>query len=708
MGTLAPTASFSFLAYCLLAPPVSIRAQDIDPYQLTLEQLGQVQVFTASRSLTSVEKAPSIVTVITAEEIRHRGYKNLQDALQRVVGFSSFSDNFDIVLGQRGFIEDGNHAYLFLVDGHPINNQIDYALGHEPIMPKLSRVKQIEILHTPGSTLWGADAAGGIIHIFTFDGKDIDDAGRKSGSFLVSADYEFENRRNFVDFLYGKKFGENSDFLFSFNRAESNGDLLPAYHAGEEGLVEWSQGRPFDPRANAENKYGPTYDLYGKLRIGGFSFLAHHTTSPYISNWNTDIRDSARFEHFRYLSYGDARYSSPIGESLELEAAVFFDYFYDRTLKGGTDRNVEPALGYPGYGGSSILTYSKSGNRLKSGIQFDRRHFDALLFYQQPLEAEIENVYGIFAEDEYSGLENTILTLGVRYDYNDLRDPGGKFYPRAAAVYSFSDRWSMKYAYNSGYVRPLYGQIRGVDGLYGAVKDGAPWIGLKESQRSGSNDLQFNYNSGRTSAALTLFYMVIRDFSTYIGYTALGHPDTAFYGYEYIHQNVGDMSSRGVEFEGRHHLTDAWTFYGNTSFAQPTLSDSIVTLAGGIHTINIVTETDMDLINHDLEKVGFPQWMWNFGIDWNPLKNQFINVHYRGWTANPAKVKREPNTYTDYGPEHFIDMNYTGSNLGLDGLELGVYAKNLLDNEAEYPSPNDGGYIVNKGRTWGLGIKYKF
>ncbi len=41
-------------------------AQDIDPYELTLEQLGQIHIYTASRSLTTIEEAPSIVTVITA------------------------------------------------------------------------------------------------------------------------------------------------------------------------------------------------------------------------------------------------------------------------------------------------------------------------------------------------------------------------------------------------------------------------------------------------------------------------------------------------------------------------------------------------------------------------------------------------------------------------------------------------------------------
>lgn len=695
-----------FLAIFPFAFPIVLYAQKTSPYQFSLEQLGHIQVYTASRSMTLVEKAPSIVTVITAEEIRQRGYKNLQDVLERVVGFVAFADNFDQILGQRGFVEDGNHEYLFMIDGHPVNNQIDYSLGHDQIIPSLGKVRQIEILHTPGSTLWGADAAGGIVNVITYDGKDIDFAGNKFGSFMVSADYEIESRRHFQNLIYGKRFSENSDLMLSLNRSESSGDLLPAYHAGEDGLVEWSQGRPWDPRANAENIFGPAYDFYAKYHVGGLTVLANHINSFYISNFNTPIDDSANSGHYRYVSYGEASYTLPINESLGMETGIFYDDFMDKT-KGGFVNAIGPPVGYTGIGGSSILSYQKMENRIKFGMQYDRRFFETNSFYQPPLEAKVENVYGIFSEDEYSGIKNTILTLGIRYDYNDLRAPGGKLYPRAAAIYGFSEDWSAKYTYNSGYVRPLYGQIRGIDNIYQAVKDGAPWIGPHKSQKSESHDLQLNYNKGGSHAALTLYKMVIHDFSTYIGYTAFGNPDTNFYGYEYIHQNVGDVNSLGIEFEASHRISNAWTVYGNSAYVKPKLSDSMVTLAGGIHTINIVTEPDMDLVNHDLEKVGFPQLIWNFGIDWNPLKNQFVNIHHRGWTENPVKVKRNPNTYDYFGPEGFLDMNYTWSSIGADGLDLGVYAKNVLDNNPNYPSPNDGGYVVNNGRSFGMNIKYK-
>lgn len=72
----------SLLVLILFFPFKGITQEEIDPYSLTLEQLGQIQVYTASRSLTNIDKAPTVVTVITREEIERHGYQNLRDALQ--------------------------------------------------------------------------------------------------------------------------------------------------------------------------------------------------------------------------------------------------------------------------------------------------------------------------------------------------------------------------------------------------------------------------------------------------------------------------------------------------------------------------------------------------------------------------------------------------------------------------------------------------
>jgi len=65
------------ISLILFFPFKGIAQDQFDPYELTLEQLGQIHIYTASRSLTYIDKAPAVVTVITREEIEWHGYQNL-------------------------------------------------------------------------------------------------------------------------------------------------------------------------------------------------------------------------------------------------------------------------------------------------------------------------------------------------------------------------------------------------------------------------------------------------------------------------------------------------------------------------------------------------------------------------------------------------------------------------------------------------------
>ena len=144
-----------------------------------------------------------------------------------------------------------------------------------------------------------------------------------------------------------------------------------------------------------------------------------------------------------------------------------------------------------------------------------------------------------------------------------------------------------------------------------------------------------------------------------------------------------------------------------SSRSKARLSDRYALMRGGLHTVDLVAEPDMDLINYDLEKTGWPKFIWNLGVDFEPRTGHLFNLHYRGWTENPIKSERQPNEYDKFGPEHFVDINYVTTTLGKQ-FEFSAYIKNLFNNEAKYPSPNDGGYTVNVGRTYGISGKLTF
>ncbi len=73
-------------------------AEEVDLYELSLAQLGEVKVYTASRDLTSLEEAPAVMTVVIAANIRRQGAKTLRDVLDRVPGFfNQWDRNFSLI-----------------------------------------------------------------------------------------------------------------------------------------------------------------------------------------------------------------------------------------------------------------------------------------------------------------------------------------------------------------------------------------------------------------------------------------------------------------------------------------------------------------------------------------------------------------------------------------------------------------------------------
>jgi outer membrane receptor for ferrienterochelin and colicin len=54
--------------------------------EASLEELGNIQVYSASKHMQSTHDAPSSVTVVTADEIQKYGYRNLADILRSVPG----------------------------------------------------------------------------------------------------------------------------------------------------------------------------------------------------------------------------------------------------------------------------------------------------------------------------------------------------------------------------------------------------------------------------------------------------------------------------------------------------------------------------------------------------------------------------------------------------------------------------------------------
>ncbi|OGB26837.1 MAG: vitamin B12 receptor [Burkholderiales bacterium RIFCSPLOWO2_02_FULL_57_36] len=137
---------------------------------LTFAQTGQDTmlapvVVTATRSAQAARDIITDNIVITSEEIAQSGFASLPDLLQRKRGIE-ISRNGGPGTNASVFIRGtNNNQSIVLIDGVRIGSSTSGGATWQTI--PLSQIDHIEIVYGPMSTMYGADAVGGVIQIFT-------------------------------------------------------------------------------------------------------------------------------------------------------------------------------------------------------------------------------------------------------------------------------------------------------------------------------------------------------------------------------------------------------------------------------------------------------------------------------------------------------------------------------------------------------------
>jgi iron complex outermembrane recepter protein len=140
--------------------------------QLSLEQLGNVEVTTASKEPEQVWQTPAAIFVITQEDIRRSGATSIPELLRLAPGVEvARIDSDHWAIGVRGFGGEFSKSLLVLIDGRSVYSPLFAGVYWQIQDTFLEDVDRIEVIRGPGGTIWGANAVNGIINIITKDTK---------------------------------------------------------------------------------------------------------------------------------------------------------------------------------------------------------------------------------------------------------------------------------------------------------------------------------------------------------------------------------------------------------------------------------------------------------------------------------------------------------------------------------------------------------
>ncbi|WP_295396524.1 TonB-dependent receptor [uncultured Thiodictyon sp.] len=421
----------------------------------------------------SVKTAPAVATVITADDIRNYGIRNIVDALRLVPGmhqglFQTYQSNVTV----RGFSSLRSNNILFLLDGisQPDLLQGDQiaVLGTIPI----DAIQRIEVTRGPGSSVFGADAFSAVVNIVTKTKTDGGQVALSGGTFNTGdarllAGYNTKRLR-VVLALEGMQTDGFSPLLGVDRQSVvdalmgTSASLTPA-HANTSrkelgALMNLSYGETTGLlRLSRWNKVGLAGGLGGNLDPSGtLSYetvegrLAHKIEfgSEFELTLTADaLQTRQTFDNVMFLPPGAFGVFTD-GARLSTEAQQQF-------LRLHADGRYE---GFPGHFLTAGFGYEHGGFNVHSAT-LNYLLINNIIIPTPPTtygssgvgKSSRQLAYG-YIQDEWSIAPKWTLTWGVRFD--DYSDFGTQTSPRAVLVWTPRPEWTVKLLYGQGFRAP--------------------------------------------------------------------------------------------------------------------------------------------------------------------------------------------------------------------------------------------------------------
>ena len=438
-----------------------------------------VQVI-GTRVPTALDRVVADVQVLNREQIRSYTADSIEDLLRRVGGIQLSrsgppGQNASVLI--RG---NGASSTLVLIDGVRIGSA---TLGQTDLAGvSLAQVERVEIMRGPGSSLYGADAIGGVVNIITRRGD---------GAPYLRGNIAGGNHASGEGYVALSGSSERFDYALSASGETSDGV---------------SALRPGDQFGN----YNPDDDgfsRYGLSLAGGFSWQKGQRVGlSYTASKLRSMFDSAEFPPPNFLPDPSPDFRNRLNTQL-----TTLDY-------QGTLSSAWAGLLRASYQTDQL----ESGANVISTFDTARRQITAQATWTPSAQHQVVGAVDLLTESIHSSSfdaperDNTGLVVGytgrfgaqklqadLRWDHNSVYD--NQTTGKLGWGMDLSEAWSLRAVAGTAFRAPTFND------LY------FPGYGVEtlQPERSRSFEAGVDYKAAQTSVATTVYYNKVSDL---IGY----------------------------------------------------------------------------------------------------------------------------------------------------------------------------------------------
>ena len=648
----------------------------ISIFDLSLEELMNLKVEIASKVELTQRESPAIVSVITQEELKNSGCRDMIDVLRLIPGIEFGID----VQGVVSIIMRGNWAHegkvLLMLDGIPLN-ELNYSTIQFGSRFSIDQIEKIELIRGPGSAIYGGYAELGVINIISKNPQTIN--GLQMGADYGQMTKTFA-RRN-AHFSVGKKINDNFEFKFHLfgGQANRSDKIYTDVFGNSYDMTNQSKIEPLN-----FNFYSKIYDLNIKVFYENYKVFSRDFFDLIVSK-------DYSFE-FKTI-YFETDYNFKISNNFSIQPKISFKNSIPWHTKGILTQNSTDSLYY------NFLNYHTQVQRIAPSLMFlydfnqninliggIEYYYDIarnlttdsnLVFWTNSKKVEFQNI-SVFAQALIkSNIAN--ITIGGRLEKHSIYNTA--FAPRIAFTKVLDDL-HFKLLFSGAFRSP---SIENIDANASLDSLKIPNI---RPEKLYTAELEMGYKISKTmQASVNIFHIIIKDPIVYFF-------DDITLQEGYI--NSTQTGSYGIEAEYR--IYDKFGFINlNFSFYS----------SKNINKVQLYQVPNVDNM-----VLGAPQFKISLNSTFNISKNfkispSFIFLSEKYAFNSYDNLTNEP-IVGKLKPSYLANLYVSYENLFVKGLDVGLGVYDIFDTNYMFAQPYNSLHAPFPSTSREIMIKIKY